>query len=82
MLAVNASDWEYAGTLPCHIMFGISDQKIHILSFIREFVRIMQVTTVGSLTLVGNQWPELIKRVMGNLEEGRIAFVQGILKRG
>ena len=41
----------------------------------------MQVTTVGSLTLVGNQRPELIKRVMGNLEEGRIAFVQGILKR-
>ena len=37
---------------------------------------------IGLHTLVGNQWPELIKNVMRNLEEGRIAVAQGIFKRG
>jgi SAM-dependent methyltransferase len=37
---------------------------------------------IGLHTLVGNQWPELIKNVMRNLEEGRITVAQGVFKRG
>lgn len=37
---------------------------------------------IGLHILVGNQWPELIKNVLRNLEEGRIAVAQGIFKRG
>jgi SAM-dependent methyltransferase len=37
---------------------------------------------IGLHTLVGDQWPEMIKNVMRNLEEGRIAIAQGVFKRG
>jgi SAM-dependent methyltransferase len=37
---------------------------------------------IGLHTLVGNPWPELIKNVVRNLEEGRIAVAQGVFKRG
>lgn len=37
---------------------------------------------IGLHTLVGSQWPELIKNAGRNLEEGRIAIAQGVFQRG
>jgi MPBQ/MSBQ methyltransferase len=60
------------------------DKTEYVIDWIKQMIMRAQTSgppTIGVHILVGPQWSEMIKNVLRNLEEGRIAVAQGIFER-
>ena len=60
------------------------DKTESVIDWIRQMIRRAQTSgppQIGLHVLVGPQWSDLVKNLLKNLEEGRIAVAQGIFER-
>jgi ubiquinone/menaquinone biosynthesis C-methylase UbiE len=60
------------------------DKTESVVDWIKQMIKRAQTTgppPTGLHVLVGPQWPGLVKNLLRNLEEGRIAVAQGIFER-
>jgi MPBQ/MSBQ methyltransferase len=60
------------------------DKTESVIDWIKQMIKRAQTNgppQIGLHVLVGPQWPNLVKNLLRNLEEGRIAVAQGIFER-
>lgn len=60
------------------------DKTESVIDWIKQMMKRAQTSgppPIGLHVLVGPQWPDLVKNLLRNLEEGRIAVAQGIFER-
>jgi hypothetical protein len=60
------------------------DKTESVIDWIKQMVKRAQTSgppQIGLHVLVGPQWPGLVKNLLKNLEEDRIAVAQGIFER-
>ena len=60
------------------------DKTESVIDWIKQMIKHAQTSgppQIGLHVLVGPQWPDLVKNLLRNLEEGRIAVAQGIFER-
>ena len=61
------------------------DKTASVIDWIKQMIKRAQQTNgppqIGLHVLVGPQWSDLVKNLIRNLEEGRIAVAQGIFER-
>ena len=60
------------------------DKTESVIDWIKQMIKRSQISgppQIGLHVLVGTHWSELVKNLLKNLEEGRIAVAQGIFER-
>ena len=60
------------------------DKTQSVIDWIKQMIKRAQTSgppQIGLHVLVGPQWSNLVKNLLKNLEEGRIAVAQGIFER-
>ena len=60
------------------------DKTVSVIDWIKQMTKRAQTSgppPTGLHVLVGPQWSDLVKNLLRNLEEGRIAVAQGIFER-
>jgi hypothetical protein len=60
------------------------DKTESVIDWIKQMIKRAQTSgppPTGLHILVGPQWSDLVKNLLRNLEEGRIAVAQGIFER-